>query len=43
MDSEATEDQNLGDRTLALTLKQAISADCKIEGLNQKLVHDLET
>ena len=34
--------EKLGDRTLALTLNQAIVANCKIEGLNQKLVQSLE-
>ena len=30
----ASLEENLGDRTLALTLHQAIAANCQIEGLN---------
>ena len=45
---EQKEDDNgigetLGDRTLALTLRQAIIAQCNIDGLNDKLVEQLET
>ena len=36
-------DSNLGDRTLAMTLRQAMSANCEITGLEHKLVDQLET
>ena len=36
-DDDAINEQ-LGDRTLAMTLRQAMKANCQIEGLSAKLV-----
>ena len=34
--------EKLGDNTLALTLRSAISANCKIDGMSERLVEQLE-
>lgn len=35
--------ENLGDRTLLMTLEAAINANCRIDGLNDRLVNQLAT
>ena len=41
-DDESGIGETLGDHTLALTLRQAIIANCNIDGLNDKLIEQLE-